>query len=268
MVLKGVAYLIFIHAILIVIAEVTTQSDKNGSSNSVKLSFGNSPMTAKTNIRIVPQTCSNHSSGIQPVQPQFGYNEPFLVVCDQDYSGGGWTIIQNRFNGAVNFYRGWKAYEDGFGDLFGEYWLGLKKIHELTYARHHELRIVLEDFDGNTVWARYSDFSVAGPEEKYKVKSLGSYSGTAGDSFRMVLNQYFSTLDADNDQLQNGNCAVLYQSGWWHKECHLSNLNGLYLPGPQQEYATMMCWKEFRGHYYGLKSSRMMIRAVDKTAVV
>nr|XP_029726462.1 LOW QUALITY PROTEIN: ficolin-2-like [Aedes albopictus] len=271
MALKAVICLVLIHAILAVagkIAEENTYRDRNTSPNSINLSFDNLPKTAKQDRRFIPQTCLNQSTGIQPVQPQFGYNEPYLVVCDQNYSGGGWTVIQLRFDGAVNFYRGWEAYENGFGDLFGEFWLGLKRIHELTYARHHELRIVLEDFDGNTVWARYSDFSVAGPEEKYKVKSLGKYTGTAGDSFQTVLNQYFSTLDADNDEVPDTSCAVLYQSGWWHKNCHSSNLNGLYLPGPQQVYATMMCWKDFRGYYYGLKSSRMMIRVVDKTIAV
>ncbi|XP_062555900.1 fibrinogen C domain-containing protein 1-like isoform X2 [Armigeres subalbatus] len=254
-------------SVVIDLEEEHITSDGNGSISLTPLTV-DSISHSVTDARVIPQTCNNHLSGIQPVQPEFGFNDPFLVVCDQDYSGGNWTVIQNRFDGAVNFYRGWKAYEDGFGELFGEFWLGLKKIHELTYARQHELVIVLEDFDGTTVWARYSDFSVAGPEEKYKVNSLGTYSGTAGDSFGMVLNQYFTTLDADNDQNPNLNCAVLYRSGWWHKSCHASNLNGMYQPGPQTEYAITMCWRDFRGYYYGLKSSRMMIRAVNKRRTI
>ncbi len=46
--------------------------------------------------------------------------------------GIGWTIIQQRINGLVDFYRGWNDYENGFGDLQTEFWLGNKKIHQLT----------------------------------------------------------------------------------------------------------------------------------------
>ncbi|XP_065079884.1 ficolin-2-like [Ochlerotatus camptorhynchus] len=210
-----------------------------------------------------PQSCSDvpyRRSGIHRIQPQFGFNDHFLALCDQEYSAGGWTVIQNRFDGSVNFYRSWSEYENGFGDLRAEFWLGLKRIHELTYTRRHELHILLQDFDGRTVVAQYSDFSVAGPAEKYKVNSVGTYKGDAGDSFSIVVNQTFSTLDADNDSLPTDNCAVMYKSGWWHKACHLSNLNGLYLPGARKEYATMLCWESFRGYNYGLKRSRMMIR--------
>lgn len=39
-----------------------------------------------------------------------------------------------------------------------------------------------------------------------------------------------------------------------------SHLTGLYVKGKTVSYATSMSWEPFRGHYYGLKSSRMMIR--------
>lgn len=33
-------------------------------------------------------------------------------------------VIQKRTNGYVGFYRDWKAYKDGFGDLQKDFWLG------------------------------------------------------------------------------------------------------------------------------------------------
>ena len=41
-------------------------------------------------------------------------------------------VIQNRFDGSVNFLRGWSDYKYGFGNMASEFWLGLEKIHMIT----------------------------------------------------------------------------------------------------------------------------------------
>ncbi|EDS38749.1 fibrinogen and fibronectin [Culex quinquefasciatus] len=121
----------------------------------------------------LPQTCSlltNRNSGIQLIHPQPGFRDPFEVFCDQEYEGGGWIVIQNRYDGSVHFYRDWDEYERGFGNLNREFWLGLRKIHELTYSRRYELHVILEDWDGIRAIARYSDFLMAGPKEMYELR--------------------------------------------------------------------------------------------------
>ena len=101
----------------------------------------------------------------------------FQVFCDQKTAGGGWTVFQKRYDGSVDFYRGWTEYKQGFGNLSGEFWLGMDKIHRLTVSNKNNLRVDLEDLHGNTVYAEYSSFAVANETVDYQL-SLGSYSGT------------------------------------------------------------------------------------------
>ena len=55
------------------------------------------------------------------------------VYCDTLTAGGGWTVIQRRQDGSVDFLnRGWLEFEEGFGELTGEFWYGLRSIHYLT----------------------------------------------------------------------------------------------------------------------------------------
>ena len=75
--------------------------------------------------------------------------------------GGGWTVFQRRQDGSVDFYRYWTDYENGFGNLTGEFWLGLSKIHRLTKEGSNTLRVDLGDFEGNTAYANYSTFNVS-----------------------------------------------------------------------------------------------------------
>lgn len=170
-----------------------------------------------------PRTCvevPERRSGVRRIHPQTGFKDSFEAYCEQDYEGGGWTVIQKRYDGSVFFYRGWNEYENGFGDLRGEYWLGLKKINELTYTKRHEMHVVMEDFDGIMAVAKYDHFLVSGAEEKYTLNMLGSYTGTAGDSLSSAVKMKFTTLDMDNDTHEKENCAVLFHGAWWYGACH------------------------------------------------
>ena len=113
-------------------------------------------------------------SGVYTINPD-GL-EDFRVYCDHKTAGGGWTVFQKRFDGSVDFNRTWDAFKHGFGNLKGEFWLGLDKIHRLTVSSNNTLRVDLADNLGNTAFAEYSLFTVASEQENYQL-NLGRYSG-------------------------------------------------------------------------------------------
>ncbi|KAM9062054.1 ficolin-2 isoform X2 [Sarcophilus harrisii] len=184
--------------------------------------------------------------------------KPMTVFCDMDTDGGGWIVFQKRVDGSVNFFRDWASYKRGFGSQLGEFWLGNEKLHLLTAQETFELRIDLTDFDGHQTFAKYRSFEIAGENENYKL-ILGDFvEGDAGDSLTYHNNKPFSTKDRDNADKKN--CAVSYSGAWWYKECHLSNLNGLYLKGPHDSFANGINWHSGKGYKYSYKVSEMKLR--------
>ena len=133
-----------------------------------------------------PKSCAQFlqdgftSSGVYTINPDGG--KSIKVLCDMTADGGGWTVFQRRLDGSIDFFRSWESYENGFGKLSGEFWLGNDNLHRLTAANDVMLRVDLEDFDGNIRYAEYTTFKVADEADKYRLSVVG-YKGTAGDSF-------------------------------------------------------------------------------------
>ena len=186
------------------------------------------------------------------------------VYCDMETDGGGWTVFQRRKDGSVDFNRGWSDYERGFGNLSGDYWLGLPFLHQLLQLNGaNELRIDLKDYSGNSTYVKYSSFNVGDSNSKYTL-SVSGYSGTAGDAIAAsggtrynVNGMKFSTKDQDNDNWSYNNCAgYLKGGGWWFNRCHRTFLNGLYLSGSGENRIHWYTWKG----YSSLAFSEMKFR--------
>ncbi|XP_028127853.1 angiopoietin-4-like isoform X2 [Diabrotica virgifera virgifera] len=91
----------------------------------------------KLNSNSYPRSCreilesGKNQSGIYVIKPRTS-SKPYSVLCDMESRGGGWTYIQNRFDGSQDFYLPWRDYKFGFGDLDGEFWMGLENIYHMT----------------------------------------------------------------------------------------------------------------------------------------
>jgi len=194
-------------------------------------------------------------SGVYDINPDG--REPFKVFCDMDTSNGGWTVIQRRTDGSVDFFKNWADYKFGFGSLRNEFWLGNEKIHQLTKRKNMMIRFDLEDFDGNKKYAEYRTFYIDGENDNYRVH-VNSYSGTAGDSFSVHNGMEFSTKDKDNDK-NGGTCAGRYHGAWWYSSCYESNLNGKYLNGPRKSTSGVVWWY-FKSNYYSLRKTEIKVR--------
>uniref|UniRef100_A0A3Q2DUB7 Microfibril associated protein 4 n=1 Tax=Cyprinodon variegatus TaxID=28743 RepID=A0A3Q2DUB7_CYPVA len=217
-----------------------------------------------------PQDCSDiyrSGSGLDGVYTIYpaGPTSPVQVYCDMGRDDVGdsaekWTVIQRRQDGTVNFFMKWDHYKSGFGNAAGEYWLGLETMHLLTQTRNYELRVDMEDFEGQKVFALYSAFSVGSEADGYKL-NLGSFiRGAAGDSLSFHNGRKFTTIDKDQDSHVT-NCARNAYGAFWYGDCHTSNPNGIYAWGPSAR-ATGVHWNTFKGLEYSLKTMIMKIRPV------
>ncbi|KAK2836258.1 hypothetical protein Q7C36_014127 [Tachysurus vachellii] len=203
-------------------------------------------------------------SGIYLLRPQ-NSNRLFQAWCDQNHAQGGWTVIQRRLDGSVNFFRNWDQYKQGFGNLDGEYWLGLENLFWMISQASYKLRVHMEDWQGRQVFAEYDSFYIEPESDWYRLR-LGSYQGTAGDSLSWHSNKAFTTLDRDKDAY-TGNCAHYQKGGWWYHMCAHSNLNGVWYRGGhyRSRYQDGVYWAEFHGGSYSLKKVTMMVKPIQPT---
>ena len=169
--------------------------------------------------------------------------ESFSVYCELEPDRNGWTVFQRRFNGSINFDGDFEEYENGFGDIDGEYWLGLRNILRLTRRDRWTLMVDIETNAGDKKYAVY-DFKIKFRDSSYNIY-VSDYFGTAGNGLQNDLANTKRFYAKDSSY-----CARQY-GAWWHNyssgSCE-ANLNS--------KYHTGMRW----GNFQSLKASQMKIR--------
>ncbi|XP_078721479.1 tenascin-R-like isoform X4 [Lampetra fluviatilis] len=207
-----------------------------------------------------PQDCAEQSlngeteSRVYTVYVRNNESQPLLVFCDMSTDGGGWIVFQRRQNGRTEFFRDWKSYARGFGDLRDEFWLGLDNLHRLTQQGRYDLRVDLHD-GPEEAFALYDRFAVADAVALYRLR-IGAYNGTAGDSLSYHQGRPFSAPDRDNDVAVT-NCAISYKGAWWYKNCHRVNLNGKY---GEASHSQGINWYHWKGHEHSIPFVEMKMR--------
>ncbi|XP_033726203.1 angiopoietin-related protein 7-like [Pecten maximus] len=209
-----------------------------------------------------PADCSDveqaiYCSGVYRITPSPGVS--FDVYCEMDTPDGPWTVIQNREDGQVDFYRSWEDYKKGFGNLKGNFWLGNDAIHQLT-IKASVLRIEIVTSSGDAGHAQYSTFSVGNEATNYRLTVSGFSGIVSYDGMAVHNGMSFSTFDRDNDQYPLS-CAERFKGGWWYGGCYRSNLNGLsYTNGP--DVLQTMVWFNFYSStpYSSLTKTRMVVK--------
>nr|XP_046274206.1 fibrinogen gamma chain [Scatophagus argus] len=224
-------------------------------------------------------------SGLYYVKPARA-PEQFLVFCEIDSFGRGFTVIQRRRDGSVDFHKDWIQYKEGFGylspDDTTEFWLGNEKIHLLTATSTIPtvLRIELVDWEGNKRYADYNMFRIGSEADMYRLTYGYYFGGDAGDAFdgydfgddpsdkfyTSHNGMQFSTFDKDNDKY-DGNCAMQDGSGWWMNRCHAAHLNGKYYQGGRYTekdagefgYDNGIIWVTWHNRWYSLKETTMKL---------
>ncbi|XP_059407414.1 microfibril-associated glycoprotein 4-like [Carassius carassius] len=186
-------------------------------------------------------------SGIYTIYP--AGDIPVWVYCEmisggKDEDNGGWTVIQRRMDGSVNFYRPWNQYKRGFGNVEREYWLGLENMYQLTRKNKY----------------KYSFFPVGCECAGYQLHVSGFTDGRAGDSLSGHNGQKFSTFDKDSEK----NCAKQNLGGFWYVDCHITNPNGVYLWGEDPTYhAIGVVWSTWKKYAVSMKTFSMKIKYVS-----
>ncbi|TKC50652.1 hypothetical protein EI555_010856, partial [Monodon monoceros] len=231
-------------------------------------------------------------SGLYFIKP-LKAKQQFLVYCEIDGSGNGWTVFQKRLDGSVDFKKNWIQYKEGFGHLSPtgntEFWLGNEKIHLISTQSTipYVLRVQLEDWNGRTSTADYATFRVKGESDKYRMTYAYFIGGDAGDAFdgydfgedgsdkffTSHNGMQFSTWDNDNDKFE-GNCAEQDGSGWWMNKCHAGHLNGIYYQGGTYSktsttngYDNGIIWATWKSRWYSMKKTTMKLIPYNRIAI-
>lgn len=196
------------------------------------------------------------------------------MTLEPETGSRGWLVIQRRVSDSVSFDRDRADYKRGFGQLDGNFWLGLERIKRIidSGSNGYELYFGMGEHDSpqTTNYAKWKSFSLGTEANDWTLTVSTATTSPDFTSSSSIVNsmaesnnQKFTTKDDDNDGNGAGNCAVTHEGGWWFKNCHETNPNGKYYPTSDNSAGgdyTGIVYEGYKGKAYSLKTIVMAIR--------
>ncbi|XP_022798291.1 ficolin-2-like [Stylophora pistillata] len=144
----------------------------------------------------------------------------FDVFCNQKGSQGGWTVFQRKSSDSIDFNRDWIAYKNGFGNLYGDFWLGLDKVHRLTKSDNYKLNLYWKMENSEVHRFRFDHFEVESEDTWYKLRV--EVSGNDWGPLKDSNGQTLTTGDQDSNGHTGYTCVKKCGIGWWYNStaCH------------------------------------------------
>ena len=213
------------------------------------------------------RTSGFFSLGKQPLFVHSALTAPVIIMPGLGQEDG-WIIIQRRVDASVSFYRSWDEYAAGFGDVDGNFWLGLDTIHDLTTAQPMSLQIDIVHCNLSSVSIPYQQFHVGDAASEYLLTITSDTPGhdTLYTSMNYHSGRKFSTYDNDNDARGSGSnsCAEQNRAGWWFYGCCKVCLNSIY-GDVSGNYDYKMRMQYLDSNYYNLepRTVTMKIKAIN-----
>ena len=172
--------------------------------------------TASTKVYDINNLCHVTTPFTQDIFP------PMQARCDMDSNDGGWTVLIRRTPDVDKrelFNKTWDEYVEGFGDLTGEFWYGLKNMHCLTSREPVEVEVEMRQNGSESIVYSYDNFKIDGPTSSYTLHVSGK-THPHYNNFAKHHGMKFTTFDRDNDRWIR-NCASHpdLHSAWWYNAC-------------------------------------------------
>ncbi len=150
----------------------------------------------------------------------FGLNfSPVQARCNMESGDGGWTVLVRRTPDVaerLSFDRNWVEYENGFGNLSGEFWYGLKNMHCLTNPEPMEVEVEVRKTDGTKLILSYGQFQVEGPSTSYTLQ----VSDQQHTGFDFLGYYHTGKKFIAKDRTSGNTCAAQTNGGWWFSACY------------------------------------------------
>ncbi|KAK6169635.1 hypothetical protein SNE40_020638 [Patella caerulea] len=152
--------------------------------------------------------------------------KPFEVMCELRFDGGMKLLNRKYWCSDVNFNRSMTEYEQGFGNIVGNYWIGFNSLITVMYSGSavYTLQVMLFKADWSPCMIYYGGFQINSSSGYSFTSSFITHNSdvdNCGDSMTGSMNlagNPFSTYDVDHTGTNK--CASRLGGGWWFEDSH------------------------------------------------